>query len=306
MKWFVLALLTLNLILAYLNWQSDLKKQKLGKEVVENVGNIMLLEPADEGGGVSVDDKPNADPVEPVGNTTSSDGEGDGNSTLGQYLEASGKIGSSTEKPVDKTTEKHTRSEQKKVDGEVDAVSSEGRNNNVNDVLAGIESEDARKATCGTLGPVREESVAQFVKDTLREQSIETALRRESIKEEAGFWVIIPPFDDRQMAIDTVTRLKELGVSDIWRFYRGEYKNGVSLGMYSRRKNAEQRRDSIIGLGYLPEVVPRFRDVEQHWIDYRIAKDRDAPDFKSIFEEVPGLTNSESQCTHIATDGGIF
>jgi len=153
---------------------------------------------------------------------------------------------------------------------------------------------------CGSLGPLLEGEIAKSAIEMLEDRGIKASLRRETKKQQAGFWVIIPPYRDRNTAVEAAKRLKELGFTDIWRFYKGEFKNGISLGMYSRRRNAETRRDSIVATGFFPEVLPRYRDVAMHWIDYRVEGEENLSALDTALVAYPELKQKKAKCPHIA------
>jgi len=169
-----------------------------------------------------------------------------------------------------------------------------------------LEEPDIPISFCGTLGPVPEGEVARSAIEELESRGIEASLRRETIKQQAGYWVIIPPYENGIDAVEAEKKLKEYGFADIWRFYKGEFKNGISLGMYSRKRNAETRRESVVETGFSPEVLPRYRDVVMHWIDYRIEGEENLSALDMILLAYPELKREKVECPHIAVPKGIF
>ncbi len=111
---------------------------------------------------------------------------------------------------------------------------------------------------CGAYGPFEKGSEARSVADRLHWRGVDSSLRQESYTETIGYWVMIPPVESQEMAIQTVQELKKLGIKDVRRFFRGEFKNGISLGAFSRQKNADNRRRSLISKGYNLTIKPRY------------------------------------------------
>jgi len=68
-----------------------------------------------------------------------------------------------------------------------------------------------------------------------------------------GYYVLIPAADNLETAQDTLARLKENQIRDTWLFRSGPLKNAVSLGLFSRRNNAEGLADKVRKKGF--EVV---------------------------------------------------
>jgi hypothetical protein len=149
---------------------------------------------------------------------------------------------------------------------------------------------------CGSIGPIDDSEIADSIVNELKQRSINTSLQQESYQKTTGFWVIIPPFPTRQQAIDTVNRLKQQGVEDTGRFYKGEFRNGVSLGIFSRQKNAERRRDLIAAKGFDPSVVPRIRDVTVYRIDYRASESEPGQALQTLISRYPELEHQEQGC----------
>ena len=87
--------------------------------------------------------------------------------------------------------------------------------------------------------------------------------------------MVLPPYENAAAANEVVNQLKARDVIDVQRFYRGELQNGVSLGIYNQRFNAEKRRAQIETKGFSPEVLPRYNEVLRYWIDYRSGNEVD-------------------------------
>lgn len=86
---------------------------------------------------------------------------------------------------------------------------------------------------------------------------------------------MLPPYENARIANQVVEQLKSRDVVDVQRFYKGELQNGVSLGVYNQRYNAEKRRAQIETKGFSPEVLPRYNEVPAYWVDYRSENEAD-------------------------------
>lgn len=160
----------------------------------------------------------------------------------------------------------------------------------------GVAEMPAPPESCGLIGPMDDNEVAATIVDELKKLGIEASLQQESQQKPNGFWVIIPPLPTRQQAIDTVKRLNQLGVKDNRRFYKGEFRDGVSLGIYSRRKNAEKRRDFIAAMGFEPSVVPRIQDFTLYRVDYRASGSETGQALQALISRHPELEHQEQSC----------
>lgn len=122
---------------------------------------------------------------------------------------------------------------------------------------------------CGVFGPVEDEELASSVKDQLAQSGLSASIRQEFRSKIKGYWVLIPPLGNRADSLAMVSKLKEAGEVDVMRFYKGENRNAVSLGLYSRRRNAEIRRGQVAKKGFQPEVRARTREVAVYLVDYQ-------------------------------------
>jgi len=159
---------------------------------------------------------------------------------------------------------------------------------------------------CGVIGPIKEEDKLRSIVTDLVERQIGVAQHTESVLRTVGFWVIIEPYGSQKQAIEAVNILKQQGITDLRRFYKGELKNGISLGMYRREQNAETRRRQIVDKGFPAELLARRKTVLLHFIDYQ----GPAPIVESMREKLsevyPGISVKPESCPRIATPGGIF
>ena len=159
---------------------------------------------------------------------------------------------------------------------------------------------------CGVIGPIEEEDKLRGIVTDLVERQIDAAQRTESVLRTVGFWVIIEPYGSQKQAIDAVNTLKQQGITDLRRFYKGELKNGISLGMYRRERNAETRRRQIVDKGFAAEMLARRKRTLLYFIDYQGPVPIVESMRENLIAEYPGIAVKPESCPRIATPGGIF
>lgn len=159
---------------------------------------------------------------------------------------------------------------------------------------------------CGAFGPFERGAMARQVAESLASQGMDSSLRRESMEKPIGYWVIIPPLDSREGAIEKVRQLTESGISDIRRFVKGDQKNGISLGVFSREENAKLRQREVAKKGHSAKVIPRLITVPTYWIDYRANPESVANAAKDLRQKDAAIKNQEYLCSRVVTSGGIF
>jgi len=74
-----------------------------------------------------------------------------------------------------------------------------------------------------------------------------------------GYKVIVPAQVSREAAIKVVEQLAEGGITDVWRFRKGEMINAISLGIFSKEETASEIAAKASALGISADVLPRNR-----------------------------------------------
>jgi len=130
-------------------------------------------------------------------------------------------------------------------------------------------SETAPQQLCYTLGPfMNDEDVTQATqKLMLSGRPFEKRVSEK--KEQVGYWVFIPPFKTRDLAVDKAEELKLLGEKHLYVVKTpAEYTNAISLGVFRGRANAKRRFRQLKNLGYAVKLEGRYRQNPVTWLDY--------------------------------------
>ncbi|MDX1455478.1 MAG: SPOR domain-containing protein [Gammaproteobacteria bacterium] len=122
---------------------------------------------------------------------------------------------------------------------------------------------------CALLGPLNEESSAELLVKRLLELGYVPELRSEGGQIKTGYWVHLPPFEDRDAAKDTEEQLRNRGVKDLFIVTGEENLNAISLGLFSSVERADQRAAEIGRLGFNPRISERFRDATVYTVRIR-------------------------------------
>lgn len=94
--------------------------------------------------------------------------------------------------------------------------------------------------------------------------------RREIV---GSYRVYLPPLESRESAVEKLRELRGKGLRDVAIIRSGALRNGVSLGVYANRSNADGRQGVLAELGYSALVVANIRDVEYATIEARVGGD---------------------------------
>ena len=108
--------------------------------------------------------------------------------------------------------------------------------------------------------------------------------RRETI---SSYRVYLPPLESRESAARKVRELRGKGIRDVAVIMSGSLRNGVSLGVYENRSNADRRLGALGTLGYSALLAANTGAVEHVTIEARVRGefDRLRAAWKSRFPE---------------------
>jgi len=121
----------------------------------------------------------------------------------------------------------------------------------------------APERVCWRLGPFEDESQALSLVPELPTGVEKLATRKMQVRVPNGFYVLIPASADRAAALAIVKELKAKGIKDSWVFVRGTLKNAISLGMFSRERNATRRLEAVRSKGFTVELFHRHKRTER-------------------------------------------
>jgi hypothetical protein len=136
--------------------------------------------------------------------------------------------------------------------------------------------EQAHKTLCFTLGPFRDEAMANNAKQVLADKVAHLAERNINENEFYRYWVYLPIKGGREVAIERSKSLAAENMKDYYIIQGGEYSNHISLGHFKDKRNAEDRVAKLRKLGFAPELKALYRDYKVYWLDYELQPENDA------------------------------
>ncbi len=120
---------------------------------------------------------------------------------------------------------------------------------------------------CGAVGPFRTARQAQAWLETLGAESGGRVEERPTWVEKS-YWVYLPPRPSRAEAVALEKKLKAAGVTDLWRLRKGEMRNAISLGLYTRKDAAEKRLRSLQAKGFDARLKTTREQLPRYWIRF--------------------------------------
>jgi hypothetical protein len=153
-------------------------------------------------------------------------------------------------------------------------------------------------AYCETVGPLADRGEAEALRTRLEQQGVLASLRTASREVVSAYWVFLPPEEDMESALAVARDLSRQGLDDLYVIREGDYRHGLSLGLFSEHGRARRRLAEVEGLGYAPQIEARFRIQTVFWLDLVV------PPGRGTDLEVPaGLGRTGRACPNGAVPG---
>jgi len=145
-------------------------------------------------------------------------------------------------------------------------------------------------AVCHTLGPFLTRKELADVRQALREQELDVKERSSQIEEVIGYRLYLPAMK-RAVALQTARMLDRSKVND---YFIGQ-ENLISLGVFAEKGRAEKHQETIRGLGFEPQIEPRFKMRDASWLDFVIA-DAASESLNEIIDKHQGIRLQTRVC----------
>lgn len=152
---------------------------------------------------------------------------------------------------------------------------------------------------CASYGPFPGKDAAQTGSERLQHAGAQVTRRLVPGKVRLGYWVYLPPFQNRKQAEAAEKLLRRRGIKDLYIVADEAKRNAISLGVYSQRSGAVNRRKQLRKLGYYPVLADRFRDTPNYWLDAQGTADQlpAAGRFDDLAEGDVHIKRSEISCS---------
>ncbi len=156
---------------------------------------------------------------------------------------------------------------------------------------------------CGRIGPIKDRKVAKKVLAELKKSKFDVKMERNVEKMQIGFWVVIPPLSDGSQAQAKIEELSRAGLKDIWHFRGGGLKNAISLGMFSKKENAENYSKELLKKGFKTKMQPRYLNKTNYLVNFSITEPKKVTSmmWRMAERKYSKMPFVEQSCEQIAT-----
>lgn len=119
-------------------------------------------------------------------------------------------------------------------------------------------------SSCWILGPMDESSIERLSAE-MDAAGLSVTARSDVDTQIEGYWVYLPAAASEQARQQQTSALQADSI-DFFVFASGQLENGVSLGFFNQRGNAEQKQRELLAAGYSPEIVSTESLGESFWV----------------------------------------
>ena len=161
-------------------------------------------------------------------------------------------------------------------------------------------SEPEPELQCVTLGRFDKEQDANDLSTKLQDTVAVASTVNTVVEGMVRYLVYMPPFDARAMAKEKQAELREAGIRSSL-YYKGDLKNGLSLGYFGSRRNAERRYKDLLAADYRVELKVFETKVNRYWIELQGRDDSRLSQrfWQDIAREFPNVIREEVKCSVI-------
>ena len=133
------------------------------------------------------------------------------------------------------------------------------------------DASSVQERACASAGGFSDPHAVTLAEQWLESQGAQDILlvreKRETIR---SYRVHLPPLENRESAARKVRELRGKGIRDVSIITNGSLRNGVSLGVYKNRSNADKRLEVLGALGYSALLAAITGAVEHVTIEARV------------------------------------
>lgn len=127
------------------------------------------------------------------------------------------------------------------------------------------EQVEPEKRLCELVGPFGSDTDADNFGERLRSIDVLSVVERIEIPSGASHWVHLPQEETSSAAFQRLAELQALSIES-YVIGRGDLKNAVSLGVFSREDLADAKKAELEGLGFNPVITVKPRTVIEIWV----------------------------------------
>lgn len=165
-----------------------------------------------------------------------------------------------------------------------------------------IAQSEPRAPMCKMVGPFDDEKTAATFIERLAVLDVVATVRYVESSSGESYWVHFPAQANRDAARRQLAQLQARGV-DSYIIPKGEFKNGISLGVFSQKSSADAKIAELKSMGYAPEVQIIGRSYQEVWVMLNEGEEQKLAEstWKTLTQMNFSLQEQENLCLDVAS-----
>ncbi len=162
------------------------------------------------------------------------------------------------------------------------------------------------KALCEMVGPFKDTDAAEDFSSRLSAIDIISSVKDLELPAGPGYWVYLKPAESRRAALRRLAELQARGI-DSYVIPKGEFENGISLGMFSQENLAKARLAEMVGIGLEPYLETIERTYREIWVMLAPGEERKMSNltWDRVMDGLNHLERRQNFCLDVASQDNI-
>lgn len=162
------------------------------------------------------------------------------------------------------------------------------------------------KTLCEMVGPFKDTAAAEDFSSRLSAIDINGSIKDLELPAGPGYWVYLKPAENRRAALRRLAELQARGI-DSYVIPKGEFENGISLGMFSQENLAKARLAEMVAIGLEPYLDTIERTYRETWVMLDPGEERKMSNltWNRVMEGLNHLERRQNFCLDVASQDNI-
>jgi len=129
-------------------------------------------------------------------------------------------------------------------------------------------------SACQTVGPIDNASQAAVIKNAIAKNVNQVSVREQKQEKSERYYILSAKYETLEDARELAEKMKSAGLNALYVIGEGKHSNRVSVGVFNKRRFADERQAEVIAAGFDVSLVPDVRRLTRFWLDFEVAADK--------------------------------
>jgi len=129
---------------------------------------------------------------------------------------------------------------------------------------------------CRTVGPIDSAAQATEIRNAIVKNANRVSVREEKQDQKERYYVLSVKHATLADARALAEEMQSTGLNALYAIGEGRHSNRVSVGVFNKRRFADERRAEVVAAGFAVELVPDIYRSTRFWLDFEVGADKDS------------------------------